>query len=246
MKGETMSATASSVNELLPVPDTLPFAFHPSIDPAFRERVELFLEDVRRLGYDELELAPPLCRMLWQRGVPLPPPVFLPFFHQLFLGAVCTGLLFGAGMTLFLGVAALAVGGFGGLMLLPLLFAFSAVSFGTLFGLFYILRTRYLAWRLRLPEWTHYADMILPHVSTSARPVVASSGTSCPRCGNDPLACHTHRQVWCEKCAMDIRSMGEDRWRLLAHDRDASCAIALADDAGSADYAHVLPPPDPT
>jgi hypothetical protein len=245
MKGETMSATARTANELLPVPEALPFAFHDSIDPSFRERVELFLDDIRRLGYDELELAPPICRMLWQRGVPLPPPVFLSFFHQLFLGAVCTGFLFGAGMTLFLGVAALAVGGFSGLMLLPLLFAFSAVSFGTLFGLFYILRTRYLAWRLRLPEWRDYAALTLPHIASPLRPVLSSTGPSCPRCGNDPLACHTHRHVWCEKCVHDIRSMGEERWRLLAHDRDPSCTIALADADDSGDYTHVLPPPDP-
>ena len=235
-------AEAQTITELVTTDDALPFAFHPSIAPRFRQRVEQFLAVVRRRGFDELELAPPVCRFLWQHGVALPPPVFLSLVHQLFLGAVCTGLLFGTGMTLFLGVAALAVGGSGGLLLLPLLFCFSAASFGTLFGLFYILRTRYLAWRLNLPAWQDLASRQLDQETTS-RPHLPAA-PACPRCGNDPLACHTHQHVWCDKCVQDLRSMGEECWRLLWHERDATCAIALADAPGTAEYRHSLPPPD--
>src|SRR5262249_11446244 len=102
---EIRMAEARTITELVTTDEALPFAFHASVPARFRPRVEPFLELGRRRGFDELELAPPVCRFLWQHGIALPPPVFLSLAHQLFLGAVCTGLLFGTGMTLFLGVA---------------------------------------------------------------------------------------------------------------------------------------------
>jgi len=227
------------MTELVPVGEASPFAYHGSIEAGFRARIERFLDEVRRRGYDELELAPPVCRLMWRHGVALPPPVFLGLAQQVFLGAVCTGILFGTGMTLFLGAAAIAVGGLGGLMLLPLLFCFSAASFGTLFGTFYVLRTRYLAWRLALPDWEEYGAL---DGGTNAAPRLEKAW-GCPRCGNEPLACHTHRLVWCEKCVHDLQAMGEESWRALAHEQDASCAVALAE-AAPGGYRHTLPLPD--
>lgn len=237
-----MSVDQPTCTDLLLRRDAPPFSFHPAIEPEFRQKVEAFLDQVRRRGYDELELAPPVCRMLWQHGFSLPPPVFLSLAGQLFLGAVCTGLLFGTGMTLFLGVAALVVGGFSALMLLPFLFCFSAASFGTLFGMFYIIRTRYLAWVLDLPEWGTFE---VPRIDfeTIPRPAALTAGPGCPRCGNEPLACHTHRLVWCDKCAHDLKAMGDEEWRRVEHLRDATCAVAIAGDAAS-DYTRSFAPAD--
>lgn len=236
-----MAIDHPSCTDLLLRRDAPPFPFHDAVEPEFRQRVEHFLDQVRRRGYDELELAPPVCRMLWQHGFALPPPVFLSVAGQLFLGAVCSGLLFGTGMTLFLGALALSVGGFSVLMLLPFLFCCSAASFGTLFGIFYILRIRYLSWILNLPEWSQFG---LPAIDQKTTRYPLHAGQGCPRCGNDPLACHTHRQVWCDKCAHDLKAMGDEGWSSLAHGQDASCAVSVAAADVAADYTRCLPPAD--
>ena len=238
-----MSINQPSCTDLLLRRDAPPFAFHPAIEPAFRAKIEAFLDEVRRRGYDELELAPPICRMLWQRGFALAPPIFLSLAQQVFLGAVCTGLLFGTGMTLFLGLAALFVGGLQALFVLPFLFLFSAVSFGGLFGMFYVARTRWVAWRMNLPAWQAFGAERVDCETTRA-PALPTSPGLCPRCGNDPLACHAHQLVWCEKCAQDLRAMGDDGWRRLAHERDTTCSIAVTHGHLPVDYALVLPRAD--
>lgn len=229
-----MAIHQPTCTDLLLRRDAPPFAFHPAIEPEFRRKIEHFLDEVRRRGYDELELAPPVCRMLWQHGWAMPPPVFLTLAGQLFLGAVCTGVLFGTGMTLFLGVAALAIGGLSALLILPFLFCFSAISFGTLFGVFYIMRTRYLAWILGVPAWKAFGPApyeVLPESAPAA---------GCPRCGNDPLACHTHQVMWCDKCAHDLKSMGREEWRELTHAAGEGCRVAIAQ-ADAEHYARALP-----
>lgn len=234
-----MTVPQPSCTDLLLRRDAPPFAFHASIDPEFRRKVEHFLDEVRRRGYDELELAPPVCRVLWQYGYALPPPIFLSLAGQLFIGAVCTGVLFGAGMTFFLGLAAFAIGGFSALLLLPFLFCFSAASFGTLFGVFYIMRTRYLQWMIDMPSWSQVGPPALDFPTTPPR---LNEG-GCPRCGNEPLACRTHEIVWCDKCAHDLKSMGREEWRTCSHTADASCVVKVAG-AQTLEYARAFPPAD--
>jgi hypothetical protein len=57
-----------------------------------QEKVDLFIREARSHGINESTAAPLVFRVLWQKGIRIPPPLFLPLSA---LG-VCSGLLFGA------------------------------------------------------------------------------------------------------------------------------------------------------
>lgn len=117
--------------------------------------------DLESQGVDPEEAAPAFFRLLWRRGVKLPPPHFLSFWRL----TLVMGAPFALGMAPFVfaslalvwflagepsGVTAVAAG------------AAVSVASGVLFGLHMAVHYRHEARNLSLPSWERYVATLGP------------------------------------------------------------------------------------
>src|SRR5262245_37698219 len=65
-----------------------------------RQKVERLVQELRQQGVSPYTTAPPLFRLLWALGVPVPPPFFIGFLPLTLLMGVPFGVLWGAAMWL--------------------------------------------------------------------------------------------------------------------------------------------------
>lgn len=122
-----------------------------------RQKVDLLIADLTQQGIGRSTIAPPVFRLLWALGFPVPPP--------LFLGKTALILVLGAsGAVLWIVFGWLLWGVLG--WLLPelgvqfswVLAVLQAAGFGVLFGLFMARYYSGVAAKLRLPPWESYAE----------------------------------------------------------------------------------------
>jgi hypothetical protein len=131
------------------------------------EKVDYFIDDMRRRGIKPSSVAPPLFRMLWALGLKVPPPLFWGFAPLALFMGVLFGFLWGVLMAIFFMIWHFWAGTsqgrpLGELLLtgairLALVAAAAAVA-GVLFGLCMATVGRWKAAKLELPGWEEYPD----------------------------------------------------------------------------------------
>ena len=104
---------------------------------------------LEQTGILKSNYAPPLFRLLWRAGVPVPPPHFMSFFAA----AASTGLAFGTMFGLFMVSFAAALGEAS-----PLRQVWACVSAGVMFGIAMASYYAYGRRKYQLPEWSVLAQ----------------------------------------------------------------------------------------
>lgn len=95
--------------------------------------------------------APPLHRLAWRAGIPLPPPLLASFHFNLMLMGAWFGLGWGLSMFLFFAIAF----GRDPVKLVPVM-AVVAIIAGVLFGLAMATYFRHIAVKHHLPSWRSF------------------------------------------------------------------------------------------
>jgi membrane associated rhomboid family serine protease len=110
-----------------------------------REKVERQLADMVARGVSSYTAAPPLFRLLWALGVPVPPPLFLGFTTLTLLMGTFFAVIWGGLMWLLVWPGAQL-----------LLVATTAAIAGLVFGVCLAAYVRWQAARLQIPPWESY------------------------------------------------------------------------------------------
>lgn len=117
-----------------------------------QDKVDKLIAELGKQGYSEFTVAPPLFRMLWERGIDIPPPLFMPFWSILALGCALFAIGFGAFAAAFILPMWLM-----GVEHTPVVRSLVATVVGCLiFGVIMASYFRYQAKKLQLPIWDKY------------------------------------------------------------------------------------------
>ena len=111
----------------------------------FQERLEIALQILAASGMKRGNYAPPLYRLLWRAGIPIPPPPFAGFAVNLLFFGSWFGLFYGLAMWFLIWQhQAMSVSGA----------IIGAGSAGALFGLIMAAYWVYKARKHKLPAWS--------------------------------------------------------------------------------------------
>jgi hypothetical protein len=111
------------------------------------KKVDLVIAELAARGISKAAIAPPLFRLAWKLGIPIPPPHFLSFGAL----AVVMGTFFGVLWGIFMWLVFWSDQGLGSVAAL-----IASLAAGALFGIAMAFYYRWKARQLGLPGWHDY------------------------------------------------------------------------------------------